>query len=264
VKLSRLGFGISGPHTNGFVSRSTTQRLIHHAIEAGVTFFDTAPFYGAQAEGEVRLAGALRGHLNKSDLVISTKAGTTRDANGWRKDFSPNAIKAQVDASLERLGRVDILFLHGPAEHDWSTERTDFLDDLRARKIVRAIGVAGRGAEIDHALDRMRFDFLMCPVAGPDTPNRLTEAAQRGIGLIAIETMRHHTASVRLSLRPADLWYSARALRDRAFGKPSAPTFGIKAALEVPGVVSVLATTTRRPHLARNIEASLDAVPAGD
>ena len=56
--FSRLGFGVTGPHAGLGAGRGMTTRLIHQAVDQGVTFFDTGPAYG-KGEAERRLGAAL-------------------------------------------------------------------------------------------------------------------------------------------------------------------------------------------------------------
>src|SRR5205809_250532 len=72
------------------------------AVEGGVNWIDTAPFYGwGRAEEVVRKA--LRWH---DDLLVFTKCGTFRrdDGDGYM-DLTPDAIRRDVEGSLRRLRR---------------------------------------------------------------------------------------------------------------------------------------------------------------
>ncbi len=86
--LSRLGFGVTGPHASPAVSRGATGRLISRAIDLGITLFDTAPSYG-RGEGERRLGTALRGR-RRDELCLVTKAGIDIDR---QRDFSLGAVE---------------------------------------------------------------------------------------------------------------------------------------------------------------------------
>jgi aryl-alcohol dehydrogenase-like predicted oxidoreductase len=98
-------------------------RTIHAALELGVNWIDTAPFYGWGRAEEV-VGRALRG---REDVLVFTKCGTLPDPErGDRMDLSPAAIRADVEASLRRLRRerVDLLQLHDvdrntPIEESW-------------------------------------------------------------------------------------------------------------------------------------------------
>jgi aryl-alcohol dehydrogenase-like predicted oxidoreductase len=87
---------------------------VRAAIDAGVGFIDTAPFYGwGLAE---RIVGeAIAGSAARP--LILTKCGTIRlPSGGFREDASPPSVRADVEASLERLGvdRLDAVQVHDP------------------------------------------------------------------------------------------------------------------------------------------------------
>ena len=89
-------------------------RAIHAAIDEGVNWIDTAPFYGWGRAEEI-VGSAIRDRRDR--VFIFTKAGTMNDgAGGDFMDLSPAAIRGDVEASLRRLGtdRVDLLQLHDP------------------------------------------------------------------------------------------------------------------------------------------------------
>ncbi len=89
-------------------------RAIHSAIDEGVNWIDTAPFYGWGRAEEI-VGRAIRDRRDR--VFVFTKCGTMNDgAGGDYMDLSPAAIRGDVEASLRRLGtdRVDLLQLHDP------------------------------------------------------------------------------------------------------------------------------------------------------
>jgi aryl-alcohol dehydrogenase-like predicted oxidoreductase len=180
------------------------------------------------------------------------------------KDFSPEGISAQARASRDRLcpGKaLDLLFLHGPTPDQLTPAMVAALRRLQDAGVVRELGVAGRGAELQAALTEPALGWLMCPV-GPSQAEVLAKAAEQGVGVLAIEVLRPSRPRLRLPRQPADLWTLARALRDRT-RPPGEAGPGIAAALALPAVRAVLVTTTRSGHLAANARAAgLDPKPA--
>ena len=83
-------------------------RTVRQALDAGITFFDTSPYYGGGL-AEERLGKALRGVRDR--VIVGTKAGRY---GVDRFDFSPARIRASVENSLRLLGmdHVYILQLH--------------------------------------------------------------------------------------------------------------------------------------------------------
>jgi aryl-alcohol dehydrogenase-like predicted oxidoreductase len=121
LAVSPIGFGcwaIGGPAFRdgnpigwGKVDDDESVTAVHAALDAGVTFFDTANIYGA-GHSERVVGRALAGR--RDDVVIATKFGNlfdeaTKQATG--RDASPASIREQCDASLARLG-VDVIDLY--------------------------------------------------------------------------------------------------------------------------------------------------------
>lgn len=110
--VSEIGLGawqLANPdwHQN---DRGEALRIVARALDAGCTFFDTAPGYGVGRSEEV-LGEALRGV--RQNIVLCTKVGYKLD---WGTDFSTEAIRPSLEGSLRRLQTeyVDILLLHNP------------------------------------------------------------------------------------------------------------------------------------------------------
>ncbi|MGZ4593481.1 MAG: aldo/keto reductase [Actinomycetes bacterium] len=90
--------------------RSRAVATIHAALDAGITFLDTADAYslGSSDEGhnELLIAEALSTYGgDTSGVLVATKGGHTRPGGGaWDLDGSPEHLRAACDASLKRLG----------------------------------------------------------------------------------------------------------------------------------------------------------------
>ncbi|WP_061961653.1 aldo/keto reductase [Demequina flava] len=112
------------------------------ALTAGMNLIDTSPYYG-DTRSESALGRCLRG-VAREDYVLATKCG--RQAAGW--DFSEDAIRRSIDASLERLGtdRLDIVQCHDIEEGDIRQVRDEaipVLRDLQEQGVIGAFGVTG-------------------------------------------------------------------------------------------------------------------------
>jgi aryl-alcohol dehydrogenase-like predicted oxidoreductase len=259
MKFSALGFGVSGAHGTPLVPASETLALIKAAVEGGVRMFDTAPSYGA-GEAERRLGVALKA-LDRSDLVICTKAGlTSHGLAGRRRDLSPDGVEASVRASLDRLGveGVDILFLHGAAPHELDAALLARLRALKQAGAYKMLGAAGRGPALGWALDAGWFETVMAPVhpfLDSAETAALDRAAQAGLPIMAIETAGDAPPRLRAPRSLADLYPLAKRVRSKGAGRGRiAVPDGLKLALGRPGVVSAFFTTTRRAHLNSNLE----------
>ena len=114
LQVSALGFGCMGL-SSGYgpaADRSAGIAIIRAAVDAGVTFFDTAEAYGPCTNEE--LLGEALGSV-RDRVVIATKFGFTFD-NGKQSglDSRPSHIRAVTEASLSRLktDRIDLLYQH--------------------------------------------------------------------------------------------------------------------------------------------------------
>lgn len=248
-----LGFGVSGPHGLGL---APTDRLVRMAYEAGASLFDTAPFYG---DSERRLGAALKG-LDRERCLLVTKAGTARANGRVLKDFSPAGVTASVDRSLRALGTsyLDILLLHGPAAADLTDALAEAMADLTRRGLIRAAGVCTRGAAVSQALSWPACAVLQAPISEPWA----VAAQARGVATMGIEALRGAApAGRRMPRSLADVWYAARALRSGSGGAlqtTAHPEDQLRAALNAPGVETVIITTTRPAHLAANLRVAAD------
>src|SRR6266508_4346236 len=147
--VSEVGFGAWTIATDWWGKVDDKAGLVHAALDAGVTFFDTAPVYGDDGFGETIVAEILG---TRADVVVTTKCGYDIDApriapghSERPQDWRPEAVRAQLEASLRRLGRdhVDLYQLHNVRmEPVLADDLWDELDRFRAEGKVREIGVA--------------------------------------------------------------------------------------------------------------------------
>jgi len=118
--------------------------LVAAALDAGITFFDTADVYGGvPGQSEELLGAAVAGH--RDDVVIATKFGMdTRGLNGpdWGVRGSRRYVRRAVESSLTRLGtdHVDLLQMHVPDPVTPIEETLAALHELVVEGKVRYIG----------------------------------------------------------------------------------------------------------------------------
>ena len=110
------------------------------AIELGMNFIDTSPFYG-RGMSEIMLGLGLRG-IPRDSYLLGTKLGRYSDVHF---DFSPKRVEESVHVSLQRLGTdyLDVLLLHDvefvPLAQIWEETMPAVLK-LKKQGKVRAIG----------------------------------------------------------------------------------------------------------------------------
>jgi L-galactose dehydrogenase len=109
LEVSAVSFGTSPlGDMFGTADESTAIKSVHDALDAGINFFDSSPYYGAGL-AEQRLGEALNG--KRDSVIVGTKAGRY----GFEEfDFSPKRIRDGVHTSLKLLQTdyVDVLQLH--------------------------------------------------------------------------------------------------------------------------------------------------------
>ncbi|MBL9214392.1 MAG: aldo/keto reductase [Opitutaceae bacterium] len=103
------------------VGEADAVRLVHHALDRGVNFLDTANIYEGYARvvgsdggvAETILGRALQG---RRDAVVATKVGMKIGSGPDDEHTGAPAIRRQLDASLRRLAvdRIDLYYLHRP------------------------------------------------------------------------------------------------------------------------------------------------------
>jgi aryl-alcohol dehydrogenase-like predicted oxidoreductase len=144
--VSTIGLGCNnfGRKDTATETQEGTDAVIGAAIDAGVTFFDTADIYGKERGlSETLMGRSLAGKRDK--IVLATKFGQDmQGANGpdWGVRGSRRYIRLAVEASLRRLRTdwIDLYQLHVPDPVTPIEETLETLDDLIAEGKIRYIG----------------------------------------------------------------------------------------------------------------------------
>ncbi len=169
LSISTFGFG-GAPLGNmhRVLSEEEARLTVEAAWDAGLRYFDTAPFYG-HGLSEIRIGAVLRSK-RRDDFVISTKVGRILEpcAPGEehagiylntppfsvRYDYSYDGVMRSYESSLKRLGldQIDILYVHdigslthGDQAYAYYRDLIDggwrALDELRSAGAVTAVGL---------------------------------------------------------------------------------------------------------------------------
>jgi len=144
--VSTIGLGCNNFGRTGTASESQegTDAVIDAAIDAGVTFFDTADIYGAERGlSETLMGNSLVGKRDK--IVLASKFGMDMaGVNGpdWGVRGSRRYVRLAVESSLRRLRTdwIDLYQLHRPDPATPIEETLSVLDDLITEGKVRYIG----------------------------------------------------------------------------------------------------------------------------
>lgn len=195
--FGRAGFDVTAfsfgtaPLGNIFkpIDEATSDAMIRQSWDAGVRYFDTAPYYG-HGLAELRLGHSLR-WKDRRDYVVATKVGRVLKparradiefapwveaaANRLEFDYSYDGTMRAFEDSLQRMAleHIDILFIHDidvftrgeeqPAVFEQAmTGSWKALEKLRDQKVVKAIGVGVNEWQVCHeALKRRDFDCFL-------------------------------------------------------------------------------------------------------
>jgi aryl-alcohol dehydrogenase-like predicted oxidoreductase len=213
LQVSVLGFGCGA--VGGLMVRGTEaeqERAFSRALDAGITYFDTAAIYG-DGVSEQNLGKVVR-RVKPRNFIYGTKVRIQSAEKGNIR----GAINASVEASLKRLGmeRCDILHLHNPitkdGEKNFLTAAQVIDEAIPAFETLQwegKIGVAGLTAtgdtsEIIKAIDTGKFESaqvsynMLNPSAATKLPQNypaqdyeqlFTLTETRGTGVIGIRVL---------------------------------------------------------------------------
>ena len=213
IRVSELGFGCGD--VGGLMVRGTVQERVDavaRALDAGITYFDTASGYG-RGQSEINLGAALR--QLKASPVVGTKVRLMPED----LDDIPEAVVRSVEASLARLGseRVDLIQLHNqisPQRGEGQAVLTpddamvvaDTFGELSRQGKVGAWGLTALGhtASLHRVIDSGRFSTaqtsynILNPTSGQAAPRNhpyqdygmlAQRASDKGMGIIAIRVL---------------------------------------------------------------------------
>jgi aryl-alcohol dehydrogenase-like predicted oxidoreductase len=285
MAVSALGLGCMGLSQGyGPADDDESVRLIHRALDLGVSMLDTAMSYG-QGHNERLIARALAGR----QALVATKFGIVRDDRGVRVDGRPEHVRGYCEASLGRLGRdvIDVLYLHRVDPDVPLAETVGAMAGLVRDGLVRHIGLSeATPAQLEeaatvHPVAAVQFEWSLL---WRDPEHDIVPAARRlGIGMVTYSPLgrglltstltgadidgsdfrrgdpRFHGADLDRNLR------QVRALRDIATGLGITPGQLALAWLLAQGPDVVPIPGTRRlDRLAENVAAAQVRLGADD
>ena len=161
--VSEIGLGSGSATFVGRADEDEAIRIVKHARELGVTYFDTAETY-AEGRAETVFGRALA--KDRDGVVIATKFGKDRSVGPDVAPGSRRNVMRAVEGSLRRLGTdyIDLYIFHMPDPRTPVEETLRALDDLVRSGKVRYLGSSdftawqtGEAAWISRTLDLERF-----------------------------------------------------------------------------------------------------------
>ena len=282
LRVSEIGFGAT---QIGFpsVPEDRAERVLKGALDAGITFFDTAARYRLS---EARIGRYLSSR--KSEFVVSTKCGgwidvlpDGRDDAHW--DYTPAGILRTIDRSRRnlRLDAIDLVVFHGLPKGGPKDPR-DFrsgydvgaafeaLLEAKSRGWARFVGISAEGEAAAEATRRWPLDVNECNynVLMQESESELFPVATRlGRGIIAKRPIANFVYS--LKKRPDGPEEGLEWDRSQVFpwkdvaGDMELLKFNIRFTLSDPAVATAIIGTANPDHVAADARLG-DAPPLPD
>jgi aryl-alcohol dehydrogenase-like predicted oxidoreductase len=139
--VSRVGLGCN--NFGGRIDLHRTREVVDAALDAGITFFDTADIYGNRGGSERFLGEVLQGRRRR--VVLATKFGSDM---GEGPSGAAEYVRRAIRASLDRLqtDHVDVYYYHRPDGVTPIGETLSAMQELVEEGLVRAIGCSNFGS----------------------------------------------------------------------------------------------------------------------
>jgi aryl-alcohol dehydrogenase-like predicted oxidoreductase len=191
LQVSALGLGCMGM-SEFYGARDDNQAIatVRHAIDRGITLFDTSDMYGA-GHNEELLGRAVRDA--RDQLVIATKFGVVRGADGAFLGLNGRAdyVRSACEASLRRLGLevIDLYYQHRVDPMTPIEETAGAMAELVRAGKVRHIGLSEasaatiRRAHAVHPLTALQTEYSLW--SRDPAPEILATVRELGIGFVA-------------------------------------------------------------------------------
>lgn len=284
---SGLRVSVVGLGCNNFGQRidlETSRAVIHKALDAGITLFDTADTYGGRGGSETAM-GQILGDRRK-DIVLASKFGMAMD-DGEKKGASRRYMMAAVEASLKRLKTdwLDLYQVHQPDPLTPIEETLRGLDDLVRSGKVRYVGCSNySAAQVIEAQWAARHHNLNAFVSCQDEYNllkrdldgeRLGVMQRYGLGLLpffplasGLLTGKHKRGAAAAGSRLATAQFAPRFMTDANFDTVEKLEAFVKARGRTmtelafswlaarPPVASVIAGATKPEQIEANVRAT--------
>ncbi|KAK3139787.1 hypothetical protein QOZ80_5AG0390210 [Eleusine coracana subsp. coracana] len=278
LRVSTVGFGASPlGHVFGDVPRDTARAAVRRALDLGINFFDTSPYYGGTVSESV-LGDCLRhAAVPRDRIVVATKCGRYKE--GF--DFSAERVTRSVDESLVRLGLdyVDILHCHDIEFTNLDqivNETIPALQKIKKSGKARFIGITGLPLNIyTYVLDRVPpglIDVILsyCHFGINDTSlvDLLPYLKSKGIGVISASPLAMglltDNGPPEWHPAPEELKLACRAAADHCRKKGKSITkLAMQYSLMNNGISTVLVGMNSADQVEENVAAATELSASG-
>lgn len=148
IALGAMSFGDGSGMQNWALNYEDSEKIIKHALDLGINFFDTANCY-SNGSSEIYLGKALNKYAKREDVIIATKVYFNEGK------LSKEAIHREVKKSLERLGTsyIDLLIIH---RFDYDTPILETLEALNEEINLGHVRYLGASAMYAYQFAKMQ------------------------------------------------------------------------------------------------------------
>lgn len=272
LRVSRLGLGTAeigfsyGIGPRELPSEQLAISLLELAVDLGITYFDTANFYGLAEE---RIGKSSIG--KRSGVIIATKCGQFLEkGEDPRGKELEQKIREQVETSLRnlRVDSVPILMLHGGSEEQLKRgELTELLKKIRQEGKAQFLGISTRGEEAPlAAIQSKAFDVIQVAYSILDrrmVKNVLPIALDKNIGVINRSVLLKGVLTDLASYLPPELeplqFNSSKARKIAKQIGCELPELALRFTLSEPAISTSLIGTNK----ILNLKKSCEAIEAG-
>lgn len=200
LQVSDISFGSSR-------LRSGEENLVHHAIDLGINYFDTAESYTA-GQSETVIGRAIKGQRTQLYLVSKTIIRATTSADAMMRDLEGSLRRLQTDY-------IDVYMNHAVnnIEVVSNPEWQIFNEKAKAQGKIRFTGVSGHAGNLinclDYVLDHDLVDVMLVAynfgqdpkfyegltrgfdriATQPDLPRIIAKAKTKNVGIVAMKTL---------------------------------------------------------------------------
>lgn len=190
LEVSPLGFGgMALTPVYGDVDPEDALRTLHHAVDAGISFLDTADIYGSGSNEEL-IAKLL--HERRDEVQLATKFGLVGNPATGTTTIRGDAgyIRAAVDASLQRLGTdvIDLYYMHRRDLRVPIVETVEAMAELVRQGKIKHLGLSEVTAQElaeAHAVHPIAAVQSEWSIWSRDVErNVVTAAARLGVGFV--------------------------------------------------------------------------------
>lgn len=192
LKAAEIGLGCMGmSEFYGAGDEAESVKVIHTAVEKGVTMLDTADMYGKGAN-EILVGKAIKGLRDK--IVLATKFGVVRSGDPHARGVNgrPEYVKSACEASLKRLDTdiIDLYYMHRKDPNVDIEATVGAMAELIKEGKIRCIGLSEvsaknlRRAHAVHPIAALQIEYSLW-TRDIEENDVLNTCRELGIGIVA-------------------------------------------------------------------------------